>query len=52
MSEKVFWCNVTEVYKVWAKDEDDARDQIERYLDGDHTTSVKFKDSEFEAFEQ
>lgn len=51
MSEKVFYVNVTEVYKVWANDSDEARTLVEKYNDGDINVLVKYVDSDCEVFE-
>lgn len=50
-AEKVYYVNVTEVYKVYAINEDEARDKVEAYLDDPETAEyVKCTDTSTEVY--
>jgi hypothetical protein len=51
MSERVYWVNVTTTYKVYgAENEEEARNAVDRYEEGEDTLSicVKLKDQSFD----
>lgn len=45
--EKVYWVEVTNWYKIDATSEEEARENLEKYMDGDYTVGVRHKDTEF-----